>query len=322
MRLQDPKGFIESLNFLSQEDKNGLLFLVTNSPLGATYPDLQFSENNSQVARWQSCVGYNNVEVSKHFPEHEERIYKIRGVGPVHAPVEVLYEMVTNTTYLEQWDPLLKKAEYVYRSKGDYPILHIGYAYSLYKAPGLSVLCSDRDCFVKMVSLILPDGTRVVLARSPESHENVPVGVPSVPRGTIRSHVGQSGFVLSPHEGGTLMTMVLQMDPKGWVPASVVSCCSMMIPMNIQRVRKAVSRLSVQEVDRIVHRERLDPMAYSRQIERLMRADSDSMESSASSYMIEEDSIEGEAPQPLEPSLKDTLLASLRARGKVRDTTA
>ncbi|WIA10268.1 hypothetical protein OEZ85_010466 [Tetradesmus obliquus] len=251
----DYVGSIKNHPQLSDFEKQSLLWVLAQSP--CFHRLIQPADiGGHAMPDWVKCTGSGmlGIQIARQDPVAPERVYKMRGIAEIPASTEVTYELVTEFEHMQKWDKMLLNLQVLERSPKQYPILRIGTFINTYGVPGMSWLFNEREFCCRGVAAHFPDGTRALAVYTPaEVHAN-DKGV-SKPR-TIRAHMGVSGYVVSPyadearqHLGNDKcqITMVLQVDPMGSVPLPVYNTVSMMMPMNLQRVKMAAAKLKPEE---------------------------------------------------------------------------
>eukprot|EP00775_Hariotina_reticulata_P010940 gene10940-11094_t len=207
---------------LSDEDKRAMLWLLAQSPaFQKLHTELPAELSADMQTNWVRCPGMMGIHVSRQDPEPPERVYKMRGIAEIPACAEVTYDIVTEFEQMQKWDTMLQSMEVVDRRPHQYPITRVGTFINTYGVPG---------------------------AEKPR---------------TVWAHMGVSGYVVSPHgeerrylgRDRCQITMVLQVDPRGGVPLPVYNTCSMLMPMNLQRVKAAATKLKPAEREVIAKRQ-------------------------------------------------------------------
>eukprot|EP00877_Chromochloris_zofingiensis_P012689 jgi/Chrzof1/7674/Cz02g32150.t1 len=247
--IEDAVHLVKQASGLTDSDKQAVLYVLAQSPQyesAVTHKDYCMHRESD----WHHCGRFFGISAYKQEPVPPEKVYKLRGITEIDASAEVIFDFVSETDRILQWDPLLQEGIEIRRDPGTYPVLSTAYVLNRYGPPGpLSFLCHGREFMMRVVGLELPDGSRVLVAYSAAGA--VP-GDPGVRPRTVRGHISTSGFVITPVEAGKCeVTMVVQVDPKGSVPTSVVNCCSLTMPMHLQRIRSLVSKLSYRELQQV-----------------------------------------------------------------------
>ncbi|KAF8069475.1 hypothetical protein HT031_001591 [Scenedesmus sp. PABB004] len=265
----DYAGSINNHPQLTQEEKHSLLWVLAQAP--SFHGLIQPHEiGGHELVDWVKCTGCCGIQISRQDPVPPERTFKMRGVAEIPLSTEVAYDLVTEFEHMQKWDHMLQSLEVLDSAPKAYPLLRIGTFINTYGVPGMSWLFNDRQFLCRGISVHFPDGTRALAAYTPSDPHPADGGV-TKPR-TVRAHMGVSGYVVSPwadEERRCLgpdkcqVTMVLQVDPKGGVPVPVYNSVSMMMPMNLQRIKAAAAKLKPCEKAAMLQRQ-LDVVATSR----------------------------------------------------------
>ncbi|MGZ6142533.1 MAG: START domain-containing protein [Myxococcales bacterium] len=132
----------------------------------------------------------------------------VKGTGLVDAPVRTVALVLLDDDRAAEWVDSLAEARVV---RVVSPTEYIEYNHA-----AMPLIVSDRE-FVDDVSMVADPAAKTVLIRS------VPVEEPSIPRTRIVRGVLDATYVLEAVGGKTRLTVEIESDPKGWLPAFVVN---------------------------------------------------------------------------------------------------
>lgn len=235
-KTQELMQFLLSRPLLTPRDKRGVLGLLAKTAnIGSAA-----RPGNNQAKAGKRLASVSGVRIFRQLPEAPERVYKVSGIGELPVKSEVAFELVCNPELIPEWDMLFKGVNVLGFAADDG--VEVAYLRIVYGLPGFSRLVSDRDFLVRAVRVFFPNGVRVLYCRSIREGEVVAGDPGQLPR-TIRGCMGDSGFVVMPTRKGCIMNLTLQVDPKGWIPTSVVNFSLEAIPLNIHRIGAALQRL-------------------------------------------------------------------------------
>lgn len=219
--------FLVDLPLLLPQDKKGVLKLI--KALDPTGFDLiARSGHGINVFRTAACSSNN--------------IYRVTGMGEVAAAPRDVFELLCNFGLIPEWDVLFKSGQYLTFASDPAGRCEVAHIHIVYGLPGVSQFVSDRDFVLRTVRVFFPNGMSVLFCRSVGPEEEVP-GDPGPRPHMIRGHMWDSGYVVVPTSSGCCLNVTLQVDPKGWIPTSVINWSLEAIPLNITRVRAAMERL-------------------------------------------------------------------------------
>jgi len=90
---------------------------------------------------------------------------------------------------------------------------------------------------------------------------------PDVPKkkGIVRANMGTSGFVITPLQSNSLVTLVLQFDLKGWVPSGVINQVVASHVMLINCVENQLKKISGASSPTTAHNTKKAPPSPSTQ---------------------------------------------------------
>jgi len=154
----------------------------------------------------------------------------MKGVGIIHASPESIFNLIGDLKLVSKWDRMSddvhvvkkidEKTSIVYMSsKGKFPV-------------------APRDFCIVAARRDQPDGTIIQLSKS-----TLDDSVPTV-SGKVRAELLTSGFVIKPtkingyREIGSLVTYVVQFDPKGWLPTFIANRIAEYQPLRIAKIRQ------------------------------------------------------------------------------------
>lgn len=222
---------------LTARDKRGILGLLAKTvDLGAV--EKQYSKSTT----WTPVSNISGINITRELPVSPERVYRVSGVGQIDAPPELVFELVSSSDLYPEWDMLFKGAKYLGFAVSNDGLCEVAHLHVTYGLPGFSRIVHDRDFVIRAVRMQFPSGIRVLYCHSVSEQENVE-GDPAPLPHTLRAHMGDSGYVVVPTSLGCIMNFTLQVDPKGWIPTSVVNFSLEAVTLNIQRIRSALQRL-------------------------------------------------------------------------------
>ena len=132
----------------------------------------------------------------------------VKGTGFVEAPVRTVALVLLDDERAHEWVDSLAEARVV---RVVSPTEYIEYNHA-----AMPLIVSDRE-FVDDVSMAADPAARTVVIRS------VPVDDPSIPRTRIVRGVLDATYLLESVGGRTRLTVEIESDPKGWLPAWLVN---------------------------------------------------------------------------------------------------
>lgn len=158
-----------------------------------------------------------------------------KGYGMVDAPLEKVAWVLADNAHRTNWvDRLEKSVVLEQRSNFDYIL------YQHFKLPPL---LSDRDYVYHAVGTRNAKTGTVTLILSSVSHPKAP------PTVGVRARLIRSKYVLIPKGKKTHVTVEIQTDPKGMLPAWLVNTIQKSWPMNtLQAMRREVKMPYVREI--------------------------------------------------------------------------
>ncbi|WIA30087.1 hypothetical protein OEZ86_000182 [Tetradesmus obliquus] len=163
-------------------------------------------------------------------------------MGEVEADAGTVFELLCNLELIPEWDMLFKGARYLDFAREPSGHCEVATIHLSYGLPGASAFVSDRDFVLRTVRVWFPNGMHVLYCTS-LGPEVAVEGDPGKTPCTIRGHMWDSGYVVVPTAGGCCLNITLQVDPKGWIPTSVVNFSLEAIPLNIDRIRSTLQQL-------------------------------------------------------------------------------
>lgn len=237
------KSQIIGNSHLTTYEKDCLLSITNESGL---------FDKESGVQGWVDMgASRTGLTSAKQHPVPPERVYKVRGKLRLKTSLEALTESICNPELMKKWDGMVKQVQVLQATNDtEAGVLRLA-TYSRFGVPGFSYVFYDRDFMVDAFAVKLPCGVYVMCAASTKRAARLD-GDPGPQSYVVRGHIGTSGWFLLPHDDGTVTTcMILQVDPMGSVPASVVNFTSSFIPQNLIRMQKLLKSLSPEEVTRL-----------------------------------------------------------------------
>jgi len=155
----------------------------------------------------------------------------LKGVGTIKAPLEKIVAVLEDIGGRAKWDFFYESGKLVERVSENLAIWQMifkGY-YTVW----------PRDFSVLVLKHSLPDGSYLCIADSIE-HKGIPET-----SAYVRGNLSASGFHIKPIEGANeptcLVTYILQVDLKGWLPTQVSEWVNVYQPLGIVGIRKLVT---------------------------------------------------------------------------------
>jgi hypothetical protein len=161
-----------------------------------------------------------------------------KGDGIIDAPIRVVLGVIVDNAHRTEWVDRLKTSTILHQ--------YSSYDFVVYQHFGLPVLMSDRDYVYRATGYTTAKG-QVVVEMSSVEHKNAPASV------GVRAKLVNSRYVLTPvgkNELKTRISVEIQTDPKGWLPAWLVNTIQKSWPLKTLRgirgqVKKPHSRAYV-----------------------------------------------------------------------------
>jgi len=162
--------------------------------------------------------------------DQETGIKSIRGEGIVNAPAKKIMETALNVSEHTQWDNTMEEGKLV-ESKNDYHVI-----YNVLKRIGF---LTKRDVLTVFSSFHEKDGTIYAVGTSIDNlkQQENPM--------FVRANVRMAGWVLKPLEedpNSTHVTYILNCDPKGMIPKSLINWFSEQQGMNVRKLGDFVQK--------------------------------------------------------------------------------
>lgn len=158
-----------------------------------------------------------------------------KGEGIIHAPPRSVFEVVMNVGSRSSWDPMFKEGASIEVVDAYSRIVYMAFQPILYTTP--------RDvCFLESWRHDEKNDSYTVASISATHHLVPPF------RGHIRVDLKYAGFHIERFNNSpnyTRLTYVLEMDPRGWLPALDPNLITVGQPLCIKGVRELVTEGSV-----------------------------------------------------------------------------
>ncbi|GBF89469.1 hypothetical protein Rsub_02041 [Raphidocelis subcapitata] len=235
--VPDDEAFLASQP-LTNGDRRALRTLL-NGPRGS-------GGAGAQGAAAATRLMAHGITIKRAAQQGPRRIYRYYGSGCVDASAQLVFDALSNTGLVPQWDLLFKGAEYIaYERAGAVETARLRVVYGL---PGVSRLVRDREFVLRALRVALPSGACVLCCRSVEPAAGDPAAGPM----TIQGWMAASGYVVLPCDDSSCgVNMSLQVDPRGWIPSPIVNLSLEAIPLNLARLRGVLARLPPDEAGQL-----------------------------------------------------------------------
>lgn len=245
LKVPEYVEFVAKSTVLTPQDKFGVLGILAQcSSVPEEFKSFH-QKLHGPLSPWTSCGNIQGIQIDKQFPRAPNRVFRVRGVGTVDISPKAAFELVCNLDMIPRWDMLYKNGKIMNYDVDFDGCCEVGYLHMVYGVPGFSFLINDRDFVIRAVRVQFPDGVKVTWCSSVSDIESRELGVVPPPS-SVRALLSDSGFVCFPAPDGSgkcVLELVLQVDPKGWIPPQVVNFCAEAIPLNISRIRNVVKKL-------------------------------------------------------------------------------
>jgi START domain/Integral peroxisomal membrane peroxin len=194
--------------------------------LAGAYERALEAVNSGEEAGWKFHARMDEVDIFlRSIPG--TAINCTKGVGTIHAPVDVVQDVFTNFDIKHLWDEMFDFGRVL-----EIVNLRIRISYSAMKAPWP---VTPRDVVVIGRSVTLPDGARMIYSCSCE-HPDAPVV-----KKYVRSILSYGVIHLVPVSANeTKVTYSIGADPKGSLPAMIVNAVNTKQPLTVAKIRKLI----------------------------------------------------------------------------------
>jgi len=175
----------------------------------------EFVENISSFdVSWKPVVSTPGLAIfQKEMPAEESAVQRVKLVGKVNHPPALVEQLLFDNTLRPIWDEVVQKVEPIERLENGNRILYMA------TRPPSPVYPRDLVLLRVQKEIEFNKKKTVVVVDTSVEHPSLPAV-----EGYIRAHTIMSGAVceLQP-DGGTLYSMISQLDMKGYIPVSVIN---------------------------------------------------------------------------------------------------
>jgi len=192
---------------------------------------------------WTLIKTANDVTIHKKRKENSP-VHCVRGKARIRASAEEIQATVRALDYVGDWDPFYRSGRVVESPDEDHDVIHCRYNLD-------TPLVSDREFVYLENRKRYDDGKLVVLAFS------IPRDDIALLPGCVRGEIVTTGFVIenaelseshkqelatteSKVEFECLVTYVVQVDPKGWLPTWLINFVAGNEPLCLDRIRNFI----------------------------------------------------------------------------------
>eukprot|EP01114_Cavostelium_apophysatum_P020386 TRINITY_DN6816_c0_g1_i1.p1 TRINITY_DN6816_c0_g1~~TRINITY_DN6816_c0_g1_i1.p1 ORF type:complete len:525 (-),score=97.59 TRINITY_DN6816_c0_g1_i1:283-1749(-) len=218
------------LQFLADRSFKEMLSIAEDNPETSEASE-SFQRSNPN---WEVVTEKYGVTIYK--KAHEEGNF-MKGVGLIeNSSPKTVFDVVNDVGRSKEWDRTIVEARIVKKINEQ---MHIVYVSTMGQFP-----VAPRDFCLLVVNRVMPDGTYIQLTRSIEDHDVPPVS------GKVRAELHTSGFVIKPKISpyssnvSSLVTYIVQFDPKGWIPTFITNKVAEYQPLRISKIRNIVMQMN------------------------------------------------------------------------------
>jgi len=197
--------------------------------LASKYKELKQLYFQRHFDDWQLSKEESGVKLYTKM-DQETGLRSIRGEGIVNAPAKKIMETALNVSEHTQWDNTMEEGKLL-ESKNDYHVI-----YNVLKRIGF---LTKRDVLTVFSSFHEKDGTIYAVGTSIDNlkQQENPM--------YVRANVRMAGWILKPLEedpNSTHVTYILNCDPKGMIPKSLINWFSEQQGMNVRKLGDFVEK--------------------------------------------------------------------------------
>ena len=174
-------------------------------------------------AGWTFDKEKSGVIIAHRYQE-DSPIVMLRGKTTINATIDTVLKTTEDYETRKTWDELFNSGEVLQQIDENHQIITFRF-----KSP--SMVVTNRDFVMSRGIKKNDDGT--VLSN------HVSVVFPNHPeqKGYVRGEVDVSGYYFEPQGDKCVVTYVVQIDPKGWIPSVVVNSVASKQPLILAKLR-------------------------------------------------------------------------------------